>query len=102
MNRHDIVELLLQARLCSDLSRLIELHVHQSFLPKFKNEWEEEFIAEKIAAQADKRFMQITTKHSGSLITLSADAIGAKNSVGNSYTNGARLLLYEHFRRCWG
>lgn len=92
----------MQARLCLDLSDLIELRVQQSFLPKFKNEMEAAHVAERITSRAGEQFMQITTKHSGSLITLSIEAIGAKNSINNKYTERGRILICEHFKRCWG
>jgi hypothetical protein len=38
--------------------------------------------------QAGERFMVITIKHSGSLVTLSGSGFAAKNSVGNEFTAG--------------
>jgi hypothetical protein len=40
------------------------------------------------AVQADQRYLVVTIKHSGSLVTLSGEGFAAKNSVGNEFTAG--------------
>jgi hypothetical protein len=46
--------------------------------------------------------MVITIKHSGSLVTLSAQGFAAKNSLDNEFTAGAAVLLHAHFVRLLG
>lgn len=46
--------------------------------------------------------MVLTLKHSGSLVTLSGDGFAAKNSLANTYTAGAALLLQAHYARAEG
>jgi hypothetical protein len=46
--------------------------------------------------------MVITIKHSGSLVTLSAQGFAAKNSLDNEFTAGAAVLLQAHFVRLLG
>jgi hypothetical protein len=46
--------------------------------------------------------MVITIKHSGSLITLSAQSFAAKNSLDNEFTAGAAVLMQAHFVRLLG
>jgi hypothetical protein len=48
------------------------------------------------------RYMVITIKHSGSLVTLSANGFAAKNSVDNEYTAGGEALLLAHYQRMYG
>jgi hypothetical protein len=53
-----------------------------------------------LRVQASERFMVVTVKHSGSLVTLSGHGFAAKNSVGNTFTAGKtlfRLAAYDRF-----
>jgi len=45
--------------------------------------------------QASERFMVVTIKHSGSLVTLSGHGFAAKNSINNAFTAG-RLNKWGH------
>jgi hypothetical protein len=49
-----------------------------------------------------RRYQVITIKHSGSLVTLSADGFAAKNSVNNAFTAAGALLLLTHYQRLCG
>ena len=51
---------------------------------------------------ANCRYMVVTIKHSGSLVTLSSSGFAAKNSIDNSFTAGAALLLQAHYMRLLG
>lgn len=55
-----------------------------------------------ILPDACPRYMVITIKHSGSLVTLSAHGFAAKNSVDNAYTAGGEALLLAHYQRMYG
>ena len=67
----------------ADLQTLLRARVLQAFLPKFENEGQDVSVAEAIAAGADERYVVITIKHSGSLVTMSPLMFGAKNSVSH-------------------
>lgn len=75
------------------LDHLISAQVLQAFLPKFENEGQDSSIADAIVAGATERFMVITIKHSGSLVTLSGtQGFAAKNSLNNEFTAGRARL----------
>lgn len=84
------------------MSKLQKAQVQQAFLPKFENESQDTDIAQQIVKEAGERFMVVTIKHSGSLITMSADTFGAKNSINNDFTACGMLVINEHFKRAWG
>jgi hypothetical protein len=48
------------------------------------------------------RYQVVTIKHSGSLVTLSADGFAAKNSLNNAFTAAGALLLLTHYQRLCG
>lgn len=50
------------------------------------------------AVQSDERYMVVTIKHSGSLVTLSGEGFAAKNSVNNEYTAGVCEVCTTHTR----
>ncbi len=71
------------------LDTLLSASVQQAFLPKFENEGQDASVADAIVAGANERFMVITIKHSGSLVTLSgSQGFAAKNSLNNEFTAG--------------
>lgn len=70
---------------------------------RFENEGQDSSIADSIVSSADDRYMVVTIKHSGSLVTLSGSVgFAAKNSLDNEYTAGAALVLYAHYLRLEG
>ncbi|KXZ53709.1 hypothetical protein GPECTOR_6g626 [Gonium pectorale] len=93
--------LLLQVEASPDLSSVLSARVQQAFLPKFENEGQDATVADAVAAAASSgRPTVVTVKHSGSLVTLSAEGgWAAKNSVGNEYTAGGAALLRAHYER---
>ncbi|GAX84707.1 hypothetical protein CEUSTIGMA_g12129.t1 [Chlamydomonas eustigma] len=92
--------LLIKVQVENDEHTRVLAQVQQAFLPKFQNEAEDTSIATAIVTQASERYMVVTIKHSGSLITLSGDlGFAAKNSICNDYTAGAAVLLQAHFLR---
>ncbi|GMH43609.1 hypothetical protein BSKO_11531 [Bryopsis sp. KO-2023] len=92
----------LKATLTRDLSRPLAARVQQAFLPKFENEGEDVHMADKIVSQSNENFMVVTIKHSGSLVTMSSDAFGGKNSVNNEFTKCGMIVFNEHFKRICG
>ena len=77
-----------QAALAPDLQALSWARVQQAFLPKFENEGQDSLCAAAIVGGAGSRYMVVTIKHSGSLLTLSAHGFAAKNSIQNDFTAG--------------
>ncbi len=69
--------------------------MQQAFLPKFENEGQDASIADAIVAAAGQRYMVITIKHSGSLVTMSGNGFAAKNSLDNEYTAGRCTWLLQ-------
>eukprot|EP00798_Chlamydomonas_sp_ICE-L_P020785 gene20785-27611_t len=80
--------LLLKVCATASLDRILSARVQQAFLPKFENEGQDSSIADAIVDGADNRYMVVTIKHSGSLVTLSSAGFAAKNSVANEFTAG--------------
>jgi hypothetical protein len=92
--------LLLHVSTSPSMDKVVTAGVRQSFLPKFENEGQDSSIADTIVASADDRYMVITIKHSGSLVTLSGSTgFAAKNSLENGYTAGAAVILFAHYHR---
>jgi len=90
-------------KVCMHEGKLLSAQVQQAFLPKFENEVQDSRIADAIVAGAHERFMVVTIKHSGSLVTLSgSQGFAAKNSLDNEFTAGATALLSAHFQRVCG
>lgn len=71
-----------------DICTIHSAAVQQAFLPKFENEGQDSSIADAIVSSADQRYMVVTIKHSGSLVTLSANGFASKNSIQNEFTAG--------------
>ena len=73
----------------ASLDEIHSAYVQQAFLPKFENEGQDASIADAVVTGAAERFMVITIKHSGSLVTLSGgQGFAAKNSLNNEFTAG--------------
>jgi hypothetical protein len=79
-----------QASLSPDLQALNWAGVQQAFLPKFENEAQDSSVAGAIVGGAASRYMVVSVKHSGSLLTLSRHGFAAKNSIQNEFTAGDR------------
>eukprot|EP01025_Chloroclados_australasicus_P016985 TRINITY_DN18671_c0_g1_i1.p1 TRINITY_DN18671_c0_g1~~TRINITY_DN18671_c0_g1_i1.p1 ORF type:complete len:398 (+),score=18.44 TRINITY_DN18671_c0_g1_i1:116-1195(+) len=94
--------LFLKVQTSNDLRTVKEAIVQQAFLPKFENEGQDREIADMICNEADRYFMVVTIKHSGSLVTLSPVIAGAKNSVDNDFAHSGIVLLAAHYRRLAG
>jgi len=68
------------------LTRVLSASVQQAFLSKFENEGQAAATADQIVEGASKRYMVVTVKHSGSLVTLSAGQVG--DGVGWMHGSG--------------
>ena len=74
--------------------------VVQAFLPKFHTRAQDKVdVAPFIRDQAERQFMMISVKHSGSLAMVSGDVASSKNSVSNPHAAAALLLLQAHYAR---
>ncbi|KIZ00475.1 hypothetical protein MNEG_7483 [Monoraphidium neglectum] len=91
----------------ASVTRALSAGVQQAFLPKFENEGQDEAIADQVTAGAAERYMVVTIKHSGSLVTLSAGQVGAGAGQGWRVScwlepAGAAALLRAHYERSCG
>lgn len=84
----------------ASVSRVVDARVQQAFLPKFENEGQDASVADAIVSQADTRYMVVTIKHSGSLVTLSGEGFAAKNSLANPFTAGTRVCVHVCVHVC--
>ena len=96
------------SRVGIDMSKkkTLKLELDAIFYPKFDNEKSDHLIRSEmlklINANEDKYYLEVTVKHSGSLILWNGTTFYSKNSTCNIFSLSAEFLLRQHFARVWG
>lgn len=86
-------------------AKIRKLRLEAIFHPKFENENRSDQIIRQAMIQRLQDglgYLEVTLKHSGSLVLWSGDQrYYSKNSVDNKFTYTAEILLQQHFERSW-
>jgi hypothetical protein len=103
-------------------NRVLKMELDAIFYPKFDNEQSDQAIRSQMLARMPSKakkdnghnnhaensppqrdhFLELTVKHSGSLILWNGTTFYSKNSTGNVFSLAAEVLLRQHFSRVWG
>lgn len=81
-----------------------KLRLEAIFHPKFENEKSNQEIRNEMKQRVESKqgYLEVTLKHSGSLILWSGgQRYYSKNSTSNQFTMVAEILLRQHFERAW-
>lgn len=87
-----------------DMKFIQKLRLEAIFHPKFENENSSQEIRSKMLdlVAAQKGYLEVTLKHSGSLVLWSGgQRFYSKNSLSNQFTLVAEILLRQHMERAW-
>ena len=89
----------------SNDNKASELHLSLDaiFYPKFDNEQSDQKIRQQMLSKmkAHEGYIEVSLKHSGSLILWNGTTLYSKNSTNNIFTYTAEILLRQHFAQLW-